>query len=177
MYVSLIKDMKSHLIQVILVQSDKGHKRFDDLYPLDSDGITRLFSDIDKYFNDDNHSTISKKNLVGNMIDFDVLLKEFAITVNNEDKSSYDIIRQSASVEIAHKVRQIDRYQTDKHVVFDVQCAEHMVLIIVDKQTGEVSDIRTIGQGDTEAKTRFKKFIEKDGKPFIEYMKTCQTVL
>ena len=80
------------------------------------------------------------------------------------------------NTEIAHDIKQITRYQTDKHVVFDVQCKEFMVLIIIDKINSKVSDIRIINAENKEAIRDFKAFIENDGISFINYSKTGRII-
>lgn len=178
-YIAKIKAEYSKGYKIILKCHDDKYTQIDDIYSMDKDGITRMFKAIDAYFNIEEAHTENKSNkkAVGNMLEFDVLLKDFNIEANKDNSNTYDVINKNTLETIAHEVVQIDRYQTDKHVVFDLTCKEYMVLIIINKKTSEIKEIRTIGKNDKAEKSKFKAFIESDGVSFFEYSKTAKTLL
>ena len=110
------------------------------------------------------------------MMDYDVLLKDFYLAYNEEDDREYDIGRVDSNEKIAHKVKQINRYASNSYVVFDIACLEYMVLIIIDKKTAEVKEIKTIAASDKDSIKAFREWIEKDGISFFEYSKTLKEI-
>ena len=51
-----------------------------------------------------------------------------------------------------------------------------MVLIIIDKTTSTVQEIKNIGMGEKHKIEQFKQFIEKDGVSFFDYTKTMRVI-
>lgn len=137
----------------------------DESYSLNEDGLKELFNCLESF-----KYTIQ---VVNRMIEFDVLLNDFNLISSG---NGLDMVYSKDNTEIAHDIKQITRYQTDKHVVFDVQCKEFMVLIIIDKINSKVSDIRIINAENKEAIRDFKAFIENDGISFINYSKTGRII-
>lgn len=147
------------------------------MYLMDEQGLHDLFSDLANMFKIKKEPKEKlKDNVVENMMDYDVLLKDFYLAYNEEDDREYDIGKVDSNEKIAHKVKQINRYASNSYVVFDIACLEYMVLIIIDKKTAEVKEIKTIAASDKDSIKAFREWIEKDGISFFEYSKTLKEI-
>ena len=51
-----------------------------------------------------------------------------------------------------------------------------LLLIIIDKKTAEVKEIKTIAASDKDSIKKFREWIEKDGISFFEYSKTLKEI-
>lgn len=51
-----------------------------------------------------------------------------------------------------------------------------MVLIVIDKTTSTVQEIKRIGMGEKHKIKQFKQFIENDGVSFFDYTKTMRVI-
>lgn len=170
-YVQLIKKKGDLVIHVTVIKEDDQYEILPDTYEITEEGLKDLFTQLSTYQNKQQFSERAK-----GMLDFDVLLKDFQIYENTKNPGQFDIMDNRVHKEIAHNIKQITRCSTDIHVVFDIQCEEFMVLIIIDKMNGDVCDIRTIKQGDKEQLRKFKQFIENDNTTFMEYSKTSRII-
>ena len=154
-----------------------------DVYILDEDGIRELFNDVSKRFKK-NEIPSDGGEAVENMMDYDILLKDFYLAKNKDNEGQFDVCKVQTESEkegsepevIAHNVVAISRFSSNSYVIFDISCNEYMVLIIVDKKTAEVKEIRNIGKLDKDKLKEFKDFVSKDAGSFFEYMKTQRLI-
>lgn len=108
----------------------------------------------------------AEQSKVGNLVDIDVLLRDFHI---DDDNNLVDLREDKV---IAHNISMIQRFYTDKHIIFDIACSEHMTLLILKKSDAKVDKILQIGRLEKDKLNKFKAFIESDGDSFTEYLKT-----
>lgn len=154
-----------------------------DVYILDEDGIRELFNDVSKRFKKNEIPSDGGK-VIENMMDYDILLKDFYLAKNKNNEGQFDVCKVQSkdskeaddSDVIAHNVTAISRFSSNSYVVFDISCDEYMVLVIVDKKTAEVKEIRNIGKLDKDKLKEFKDFVSKDAGSFFEYMKTQRLI-
>lgn len=183
-YIVFIKVGKENAATVkILMQGGIWAELSGNVYILDETGIRELFNDVSKRFK------ILKApedggEIVENMMSYDILLKDFYLAKNRDNDEQFDICevqsedsKESTKADVvAHNVTAISRFSSNNYVVFDIACNEYMVLIIVDKKTAEVKEIRTIGKSEKDKLNEFKDFVAKDAGSFFEYMKTQRLI-
>ena len=183
-YIIFIKVGKENAATVkILMQGGIWEELSGNVYILDETGIRELFNDVSKRFK------ILKApedggEIVENMMSYDILLKDFYLAKNRDNNEQFDICKvqgedskESTEADVvAHNVTAISRFSSNNYVVFDIACNEYMVLIIVDKKTAEVKEIRTIGNSEKDKLNEFKDFVAKDAGSFFEYMKTQRLI-
>ena len=166
--VKLIKRDASNQEVKILETDSNGNLTELGEYSLDSEGLQELFETLGSKAKSSKDAQLNQS-----LLSVDVLLHEFSFY---EQETGLDLVETSTQEVIQHNVSRISRYQTNKHVVFDIACSEHMVLIIIDKTTSAVQEIKHIGMGEKHKIKQFKQFIEKDGVSFFDYTKTMRVI-
>ena len=166
--VKLIKIDASNQEVKILETDSNGELTELGEYSLDSEGLQELFETLGSKAKSSKDAQLNQS-----LLSVDVLLHEFSFY---EQETGLDLVKTSTQEVIQHNVRRISRYQTNKHVVFDIACSEHMVLIVIDKTTSTVQEIKRIGMGEKHKIKQFKQFIEKDGVSFFDYTKTMRVI-
>lgn len=184
-YVAFIKVGKENAATIkVKMQGGIWTELDGDVYILDDDGIREMFNDISKRFKKFT-APEDAGEIVENMMNYDILLKDFCLVNNADEAGEFDLCRVAANESqtkvldtdiIAHKVTAISRFTSESYVIFDVACKEYMVLIIIDKKTAEVKEIRTIGVNDKDSLNKFKEFVTADAGSFLNYMQTQKLI-